>query len=53
MCKYKTLVAMVCVTAIELYALHLGMNGTVMSLSVACVAGLGGYELNKKKEELK
>jgi len=48
MCKYKTLVAIAAITAVEMYALYLGMNGAVLSLSVAAMAGLGGYELNKK-----
>ena len=48
MCKYKTLVAIIAIGVVEMYALSLGMNGTALSLSVGAMAGLGGYELNKK-----
>jgi hypothetical protein len=48
MCKYKTLIAMMCVTAIELFAIYSGINGTALSLSFACLGGLGGYEINKR-----
>lgn len=39
---------MVTVGVIEMYALSLGMNGTALSLSVALIAGLGGFELKEK-----
>jgi len=48
MCKYKTLVAMIVIGVIEITALCNGINGTALSLSVGCLAGLGGYEINKK-----
>lgn len=47
---YKYIVSVIAisgVTLIELYALSIGVNGTVMSLSVAAIAGLGGYNLKK------
>lgn len=31
---------------LEAYALSLGINGTTLALSIAALAGLGGYELN-------
>ena len=36
------LVAIVCITAIELVALAKGVNGTILTLVVGTVAGLGG-----------
>lgn len=48
MCKYKTLIAICSIILIEFYALSQGINGSALSVSVACLAGLGGYEINKK-----
>lgn len=39
------IVAMVCITGLEAYALYLGVNGVILSLAVAAIAGLGGYEV--------
>ena len=53
---YKYIVCVIAITAvtlIELYALSIGINGTVLSLSVACIAGLGGYNLKKVMGEVK
>ena len=41
----EVLTAVVCITVIEMYALSQGINGTALSLSIAGVAGLGGFEL--------
>lgn len=35
------------VVLIETLALYQGVNGTALSLSVAAIAGLGGYNLKK------
>ncbi len=35
-------VAMLCILAIELMAMHKGLNGKVMALAIAAVAALGG-----------
>lgn len=37
------LVAMAAITTLELYALHKGINGRLMCLTVAVIAGLGGF----------
>lgn len=48
----KALIAMGCITFLEALALFLGYNGTILSLSVGLISGLGGYEIAKtgKKE---
>ena len=45
MSKYKTLMAMGCITIIEMFALYNGIDGALLTLSVGALAGLGGYEL--------
>jgi hypothetical protein len=47
---YKYIVSVIAISAvtlIEIYALTIGVNGTALSLSVACIGGLGGYNLKK------
>ena len=46
----KACVAMVCVTALEIYALYRGIDGTVLAAVIAVIAGLGGYVAGKKTE---
>lgn len=35
---------------LEAYALSLGINGTVLALAIAALAGLGGYKLHDLKK---
>ena len=46
MCRinYFAILSIVCV---EMFALTQGVNGIALSLSVGCVAGLGGFEVGK------
>lgn len=37
------------ITTVELYALHLGHNGLLLSLSVAAIAGVAGYEIGAER----
>lgn len=46
----KALMAMGCISVLEAVALLQGINGTVYSLVIAALAGLGGYALAKRKE---
>jgi len=39
------LMAIACLTALECFALYLGINGTLFTLIVAAIAGLAGFEL--------
>ena len=41
----ETIVAMVCITAVELYALNRGINGKLLIASIAVLSGLAGYNL--------
>lgn len=44
--KQNVLAAMICITMIECVAIMQGMNGLMLTIAVAAVAGLGGYELD-------
>ena len=35
----------VCITAVELFALHKGKNGTLLRLVIVALAGLAGFSL--------
>jgi len=39
--------AIVCVTGLEAYALHCGIDGGMLALALAAIAGLAGYQLKK------
>lgn len=47
----KAIVAMGCITALEAVALIQGINGTLLSLGLAALAGLGGYALGKRSQD--
>lgn len=46
----KSLTAMGCITILSATALSMGINGTLLSLCLAALAGLGGYALGKRHE---
>ncbi|GAI66274.1 unnamed protein product [marine sediment metagenome] len=46
-----TVIAILCITALEIVALGLGINGTALAAVVAIIAGLGGYEIRRKREK--
>ena len=41
--KYVVMLAIVCITILEVFALRAGINGTMFTIVVAIIAGLGGY----------
>jgi hypothetical protein len=41
------IIAMLCLTIIELTALHKGIDGTLLTTVVGFIAGLGGYWLGR------
>lgn len=43
-----TLLAIVTIGGLTAYALHLGHNSTLISLSFTIIAGLAGYRIAKK-----
>ena len=46
----KVVVAMICITALEMVAMSQGINGVMLSLTIAALAGLGGYEVKNVKD---
>ena len=40
-------IAIVAIMVVELFALSHGINGTILVLSVACMAGLGGFKVGE------
>ena len=45
--------AIVCIAVIECYAISKGINGKVLTFSIAIVAGLAGYKFGDIKETVK
>ena len=45
--------AMLCVTGLEVYALYLGFNGTILAGCMVIVGGLGGYEAKIIRDKYK
>jgi hypothetical protein len=41
----KILGIAVCITAVEIFALHKGKNGTLLRLVIVALAGLAGFSL--------
>ena len=44
--EIKVMIALIGVIIMECYALSQGINGTGLSLAIATIAGLGGYEVS-------
>ena len=47
------IVAMVCITGLEVLAMFKGINGITFSLCVAAVAGLGGFKVKDVVDKIK
>lgn len=45
--KLIPILAIVAITALEGFALARGVNGTGLSLALAAIAGLGGFQVHK------
>lgn len=45
----KTIVAIICITALLGFALWKEVNGAILSTGIAVIAGLGGYAIAKSK----
>lgn len=43
--KFKTILAIVCITILAILAIVYQVNGKVLALALAAIAGLGGYEI--------
>lgn len=44
------IVAMLCITVLQAIALVTGLNGTILSASIASLAGLGGYAIGRYRQ---
>jgi hypothetical protein len=44
---FKVCVAIVCLTAIELFALSKGRNGTLLRIVIIAIAGLAGFTIGE------
>jgi len=51
--KWTPIVAMGCITALEVVALCKGVDGAVFGIVIAALAGLGGYEIKVLKDKRK
>ena len=51
--KWTPIVAMICIAGLEALALTKGINGAMLGLAFAALAGLGGYELRAMIEKRK
>ena len=54
--KDKTILAVTAIgaiTAIEMIALSIGINGTILALSLAAIAGIGGYEIKNAETKIR
>ena len=51
--KWTPIVAMLCITALEVVALLKGINGAVFGVVIAALAGLGGYQIRALQNKVK
>lgn len=54
--KLTPIVAIICITGLEIVALTADINGAIFGIAITAIAGLGGYEirvLQEKKKEKK
>ena len=47
-----TVTAIGAITAIEVAALLMGLNGILLTVTIAAIAGLGGYEVKAVKDKV-
>ena len=47
--KYVSCLCIVALTAIQIFALFKGIDGQVLSVTTALIAGIAGYELKSLK----
>lgn len=43
--KVTVIIAILCITALEVVALTQGIDGAIFGVAIAAIAGLGGYEI--------
>ncbi len=42
------IIAIICITALEIVAITQGINGALLAGSIGIIAGLGGYAVKRK-----
>jgi len=47
------IIAIVAVVAVEIVAMHHGLDGTILAGALTIIGGLGGYEIKKVVDRLK
>jgi len=50
---WTPIVAMICIAGLEALALVQGVDGALLGLAFAAIAGLGGYELKVLRDKRK
>ncbi len=51
--KITPILAILCITALEVVAITQGVNGAVLGLVIAAIAGLGGWQAKNIKDKIK
>ncbi len=51
--KWTPIIAMVCITGLEAFAINQGVDGAVFGIVIAALAGLGGYEIKVWRDKAK
>lgn len=51
--KWTPIAAIAAIVILEAIALFKGINGTLMSIAIAAMAGLGGYEAKILRDKMK
>ena len=49
----KTIIAIICITALEVVAMLCDIDGAAFGVAIAAVAGLGGYEVHAARVQQK
>jgi len=47
------IIAILCITILEIVAITQGINGALLAGSIAIIAGLGGYQVHRQKSKKK
>ncbi|MBA7586236.1 hypothetical protein ES708_28232 [subsurface metagenome] len=46
-----SIIAIICITTLEIIALLNDINGALLSLAIGAIAGLGGYAIKRKLKQ--
>ena len=51
--KVTPIIAILCITGLEVVALTQGIDGAIFGIAIAAIAGLGGYEVKVWRDKRK